>query len=79
MLGLSRSLLQATLTIRQSRSKVREITIDLAFCFVSFAIFYVRSPKIIFQVIAFIVSLLIVILRTQYLYHFAEPALPTER
>ncbi|KAK3181495.1 alkaline ceramidase ydc1 [Lecanicillium sp. MT-2017a] len=79
MLGLSWSLLQATLTIRQSRSKVREITIDLAFCFVSFAIFYVRSPKIIFQVIAFIVSLLIVILRTQYLDHFAEPALPKEK
>lgn len=79
MLGLTWSMLQETLTLRQSRAKVREITTDLAFCFVSFAIFYVRSPKIIFQVIAFASGLVLVILRTQYLYHLATPAFPSEK
>ncbi|KAK2594965.1 alkaline ceramidase ydc1 [Conoideocrella luteorostrata] len=76
MLGLTWSLLQATLTTRQSATKSFIISTGLALCFTSFAIFYLRSPSIIYQVIAFVIGLLVVILRTQYLYHWAQPAFP---
>ncbi|KID95894.1 alkaline ceramidase family protein, partial [Metarhizium majus ARSEF 297] len=74
MLGLTWSMLQATLTLRQSPIRSRSISIGLAFVFITFAGFYIQSPRIIYQVIAFATGILLVILRTQYLYHWLQPA-----
>ena len=64
MLGLTWSMLQATLTVRKPRSAARTISASLAACFVAFAAFYIRSPKIIYQVIAFGTGILLVILQS---------------
>jgi dihydroceramidase len=79
MLGLTWSMLQATLTARQSPAKSNLISAGLAVCFLSFAAFYLQSPQILYQVVAFGTGLLLVILRTQYLYHWLQPAFPTAK
>ena len=79
MLGLTWSMLQATLTIRKPRSAARTISASLAACFVAFAAFYIRSPKIIYQVIAFGTGILLVILQSQYLFHYTRPVFPKDK
>ncbi|KAG6276271.1 hypothetical protein E4U47_000124 [Claviceps purpurea] len=80
MLGLTWSMLQATFAIRTSRATYRAVSTGLAVCFISFAVFYLQSPKIIYQVLAFVLSLLALIARTHYLYHGVQPALaPAQR
>ncbi|KID75228.1 Alkaline ceramidase 3 [Metarhizium brunneum] len=76
MLGLTWAMLQATLTTGQSRTKSRLVSTGLAVCFASFAIFYLQSPKIIYQVIAFVACVFVLILRAQYLLYWLQPALP---
>jgi dihydroceramidase len=79
MLGLTWSMLQATLTTRQSSSYAQFISISLTICFGLFSVFYLQSPSIIYQVIAFASSLLVVILRSQYLFHWIQPAFPKDK
>ncbi|KAJ3540629.1 hypothetical protein NM208_g2691 [Fusarium decemcellulare] len=79
MLGLTWSMLQATLTIRQSALKARVISIGLGVGFTMFSIIYVQSPEIIYQVIAFALGILLVILRSQYLFHWLQPAFPKDK
>ncbi|KHN96838.1 Ceramidase [Metarhizium album ARSEF 1941] len=76
MLGLTWAMLQATLTTRQSPTRSHVISTVLAVFFTSFAVFYLRSPSIIYQVIAFVGCLLLVIVANQYLLHWSWPALP---
>ncbi|KAJ3491891.1 hypothetical protein NLG97_g5503 [Lecanicillium saksenae] len=70
------SMLQATLTIRQSPVKTKMISAGLAVIFLSFTAFYLNSPLIIYQVIAFLTGVAFVILRSLYLFHWMQPALP---
>jgi dihydroceramidase len=79
MLGLTWSMLQATLTARQSPAKSRCISLFLGICFVSFTVFYTQSPNILYQVIAFAGGILLVILRTQYLYHWLQPGFRSDK
>lgn len=76
MLVVIWSMLQATLTVRQSRLRCQYITFGLAACFTCFAVFYVQSPKIVYHVVAFVTGLVCVIAQTQYLFHWLQPPLP---
>lgn len=79
MLGLTWSMLHATLVVRQSPGRARLISIGLAIFFLSFSAFYVHSGKIIYQVIAFGTGIALVLLRSQQLFHLARPAFPTAK
>ncbi|KAK3293624.1 ceramidase [Chaetomium fimeti] len=76
MLGLTWSMLQASLTARQSPRKARFVTIGLAAVYLSFSAFYLQSAKIIYQVFAFVTALFGVLFRSQYMFHFLQPAFP---
>jgi dihydroceramidase len=76
MLGLAWSLLQGTLTIRQSPAKVKYITIGLAIIFPLFSGFYVWTGKIIYHVIGFVTMIALIILRACYLFYWLKPEFP---
>ncbi|KAJ6786806.1 hypothetical protein PWT90_03857 [Aphanocladium album] len=76
MMLLIWAMLQATLTIRQSPAKSKMISAALAVIFLSFTAFYLNSPLIIYQVIAFITGVVILFIRSLYLFHWMQPALP---
>lgn len=76
MLGLTWSLLQAVLTVRQNQATTRTITIALAVFFPLFSAFYVQSGQIIYQVIAFASGLVLVAAWSMYLLHFKKPGYP---
>lgn len=76
MLGLTWSMLHATFTTRQPPATARLITIGLTVGFTTFSAFYIQSPSIIYQVIAFAAGIGLVILRSQYLFHWLQPELP---
>jgi len=76
MLGLTWSMLQVTLAARQPPSVAGFISAGQAVVFVAFAAFYVRSAKIIYQVMAFASGIALVILRSQYLFHWLKPPFP---
>lgn len=76
MLGLVWSMLQVSFTARQPPAAARLITVGLAVYFTSFIAFYLQSPQIIYQVIAFTSSIFLVLLRSQYLFHRIRPAFP---
>ncbi|EGX89935.1 alkaline ceramidase family protein [Cordyceps militaris CM01] len=76
MMGLIWSMLQATLTVRQTPAAARLISAGLAVFFVSFTVFYLRSPLIIYQVVAFLSGVGVLILRVLYLFHWMQPAFP---
>lgn len=79
MLSLTWSMLRAVLQARQSPAAARNISIGLALFFLAFSAFYVYSAKIIYQVIAFGSGIGLVTLRSQYLYHRAQPSFPTAK
>ena len=79
MVGLAWSLLQATFTLRQPATKARVISALLAVACISFSIFYVYSARIIYQVIAFTSSLIIVVFRTGYLFYQVQPRFPKDK
>ncbi|KAK4038163.1 ceramidase [Parachaetomium inaequale] len=76
MLGLTWSMLQASLTARQTPKRARLITVGLAVAYLSFSAFYIWSAKIIYQVFAFTGALFGVLFRGQYMFHLARPAFP---
>ncbi|KAI9148370.1 benzoate 4-monooxygenase cytochrome p450 [Paramyrothecium foliicola] len=76
MLGLTWSMLQSILTARQGPQAARLISIGLAVVFLAFSAFYINSAQIIYQVIAFGSGIGLVTLRSQYLYHWAQPRFP---
>ncbi|OAA45931.1 alkaline ceramidase family protein [Beauveria brongniartii RCEF 3172] len=76
MMGLIWSMLQATLTVRQTPIRSKIISAVLAVVFLSFTAFYLNSPLIIYQVTAFLSGVGVVILRVLYLFHWVQPALP---
>jgi dihydroceramidase len=76
MLGLTWSMLQASLTARQTPQRARLITVGLAVAYLSFSAFYIWSAKIIYQVFAFTGALFGVLFRGQYMFHLARPAFP---
>ncbi|KAL7764307.1 hypothetical protein ACKLNR_005452 [Fusarium oxysporum f. sp. zingiberi] len=78
MLLLSWSMLRSLVILRQSPQNIRYISIVLAVFFISFSVFYVRSAKIIYQVIGFWVSLIVIGVRVRYLFHWAKPTFPEE-
>lgn len=73
MLGLTWSLLHASLTAHQPPARARYITVALAIVYLSFSAFYLSFPKIIYQVFAFVSALLGVLFRSQYMFHCLEP------
>ncbi|KAL1839317.1 hypothetical protein VTJ49DRAFT_1645 [Mycothermus thermophilus] len=79
MLGLTWSMLHASLTARQSPRRARVISVGLAVAYLSFAVFYLWAPKIIYQVYAFSTSLAVLLLRTFYVFHWAETGFPEEK
>ncbi|KAL2258493.1 hypothetical protein VTK26DRAFT_8176 [Humicola hyalothermophila] len=76
MLGLTWSMLQATLTARQSPKRSRFISMFLAVIYGAFAIYYIQTANILHQVIAFAIALISVLLRSLYLFHWARPRFP---
>ena len=76
MLGLAWSLLQGTLTVRQSPANARFITIILALIFPLFSAFYVWNGKIIYHATAFAIMIFLIILRGHYLFHWLKPEFP---
>ncbi|KAK3318122.1 ceramidase, partial [Apodospora peruviana] len=73
MLLLAWSLLHATLTVRQSSVTTQAISVCLATIIPLFAAFYVQSGgKVIYHVLAFTAMLLLVGIRSLYLFHFAS-------
>lgn len=76
MLILAWSMLQALLTIRRSPAVARLISNSLALGYTSFAVFYLQSPLIIYQVMAFVFSLFVIIVQTHYLLNWLQPAFP---
>lgn len=79
MLGLSWSMLHATLTTRQPAARARAITLALAVFHLAFSGFYIWSAQIIHQVYAFVGSIIAVSLRSQYVYYQMRPRLPAGR
>ncbi|KAJ4011223.1 hypothetical protein NW752_007240 [Fusarium irregulare] len=78
MMLLSWSMLRSLLILRQSPTNIRYISIVLAIFFISFSVFYVIFSKIIYQVIAFWVSLILVGVRVRYLFNWAKPGFSEE-
>ena len=78
MMLLSWSMLRSLLILRQSPTNIRYISIVLAIFFISFSVFYVMFSKIIYQVIAFWVSLILVGVRVRYLFNWAKPGFSEE-
>jgi dihydroceramidase len=79
MMFLAWSMLQTVLTVRQPPGRARAIVVGLAVVFISFMVFYVWTAKIIYQVIAFLTSVLLISLRSQYLFRWMQPALPADK
>ena len=79
MIGIIWSMLQATLSIRQSTSKVRAISVTLAAVILGFSVFYVWSANILYQFIAFSIGIAAVTFRAQYLFWWAQPEFPREK
>ncbi|RSL68393.1 hypothetical protein CEP54_002824 [Fusarium duplospermum] len=79
MLLLSWSMLRTILIMRQTPSMIRLITAILPVFFISFSIFYVWSAKIIYQVIGFWVSLILIGLRIRYLLYWLKPGFPEKQ
>jgi len=78
MMLLSWSMLRSLLILRQSPTNIRYISIVLAVFFISFSVFYVMFSKIIYQVIAFWVSLILIGVRVRYLFNWAKPGFSEE-
>ncbi|PSN64406.1 putative alkaline dihydroceramidase Ydc1 [Corynespora cassiicola Philippines] len=76
MLGLAWSLLQGTLTMRTSAPTSTYISIGLAIVFPLFAAFYVWTGKIIYHAVAFALAVLLIVLRSLYLFYWLEPPFP---
>ncbi|KAK3935098.1 ceramidase [Diplogelasinospora grovesii] len=76
MLGLAWSLLQGTLTARQSPGNARFINISLAIIFPLFSAFYVWAGKIIYHATAFAIIMVLITLRGHYLFHWIKPEFP---
>jgi dihydroceramidase len=79
MLGLTWSMLRATLIARQRPSTSRSISVSLTLVFAAFSVFYVKLAKIIYQVIAFASGIALVTLRSQYLFHRLQLPFPKDR
>ncbi|KAG5929871.1 hypothetical protein E4U42_004174 [Claviceps africana] len=79
MLGLTWSMLHVTFSMQTTPPRRRAASAALAVGFVSFAVFYLRSPKIIYQVMAFVFTIVVLILRTNYLLHWSRPAFAPAR
>jgi len=79
MLSLTWSMLRATLIARQPPRRALAISAGLAIFFVAFSAFYIHSAKIIYQVIVFGSGIGLVTLRSQYLFHRAQPSFPKEK
>jgi dihydroceramidase len=73
MLGLTWSLLQGTLTVRQSPANARLITITLASVFPLCSAVYVWTGKIIYHVAIFAAMLTLIIIQGHYLFHWMKP------
>lgn len=76
MLGLAWSLLQGTLTVRNSPTNSDYINICLAIVFPLFSIFYVWTGKIIYHATAFAAIIFLIVLRCHYLFHWLKPPFP---
>lgn len=76
MLGLTWSMLQASLAAHQPPRRARAITLALAAAYLSFSAFYLWSAKIIYQVFAFVSALIGVLLRSQWMFHCLRPGFP---
>jgi dihydroceramidase len=79
MMFLAWSMLQTVLTVRQPPGRARALVVGLAVVFISFMVFYVWTAKIIYQVIAFLTSVLLISIRSQYLFRWMQPALPADK
>lgn len=79
MLVLTWSMLQATLSTRQSLRRTRLISASLAAFHLPFAAYYVWSPRIVYQVAGFSIGLVLVGLRSHYLLQWAQPQFPREK
>jgi dihydroceramidase len=76
MLGLAWSLLQGFMTVRRSSSYDRLIEISLAVFFPLFSLFYIWTGKIIYHATAFIITMVLIVLRGYYLFYWIKPGFP---
>jgi dihydroceramidase len=73
MLGLAWSLLQGTLTVRNSLANINRINVCLAIVFPLFSVFYVWTGKIIYHSTAFALAIFLIVLRGHHLFHWLSP------
>ncbi|KAH8673796.1 ceramidase [Xylariales sp. PMI_506] len=73
MIGLCWSFLQGTLTVRQPQTRAQLITAVMSIVLCLLSAFYVWTANILFHVIAFTSMLVLVAIRSQYLFHRASP------
>ncbi|OAA73683.1 alkaline ceramidase family protein [Cordyceps fumosorosea ARSEF 2679] len=79
MMALLWSMLHAVLTVRQTPRAARALSALLAVVFLTFTAFYLRTPLIIYQVVAFLSGVGVVVARVMHLLHRARPPLPPHR
>jgi dihydroceramidase len=79
MLGLAWSLLQGTLTVRNSPTNLMYINICLATVFPLFSVFYVWTGKIIYHATAFGIIIFLIVLRGHHLFHWLKPPFPSAK
>jgi len=74
MMVLMWAMLRATLQARRSPSMARAISVLLAVVFISFSVFYVWSAKIIYQVIAFNIGIVVLTAWSHWVLYHSTPA-----
>ena len=78
MIILAWSMLQSVAVVRQSPAEARVFSIILGLTVSLFCVFYVWSGKIIYHVIAFATMIVLIALRSQYIYHW-KPIHPKDQ
>ena len=79
MLGLTWSLLRGVLTVPRSSAYNRIINTGLVVVFPVFSAFYVWTGKIIYHVIAFAITIVLIIARCHYLFYWRVPRFPRDK
>jgi dihydroceramidase len=76
MLGLTWSMLQSSLTTRQSLAAARRTNVLLAVAFLGFSAFHIYTANIIYHEIAFLSAMSLVIVQSQYAFMYMKPSFP---
>jgi dihydroceramidase len=79
MLVLAWSMLQATLTFRQTAQTTFIINLSLAVVVPLFSLYYVQTRNVVYHTSAFLLMIAVLVARTLYLFHRLQPPLPAAK